>query len=165
MTITKWRQCHRSIYGKWKAVLDYFSEAKVLGLTATPTPEAYAFFDNNIIEEYTYDESVVDGVNVPSRIYRIATEITEHGGSIKSGTIVTETARKSGQTTAYVAPQRFDYDNMQLDRSVVNRDQIRKVLLAYKKRSSVPIAKASEEIPIRHFHVLPARSLRSRLPA
>ena len=114
-------------------MLDYFSEAKVMGLTATPTPEAYAFFDNNIIEEYTYDESVVDGVNVPSRVYRIATEITEHGGAIKSGTKITETARKSGQTTAYVAPQRVDYDNMQLDRSVVNRDQIRKVLLAYKK--------------------------------
>ena len=126
-------ECHRSIYGKWKAVLDYFSGAKVLGLTATPTPEAYAYFDNNIIEEYTYDESVVDGVNVPSRVYRIATEITEHGGAIKSGTKITETARKSGQTTAYVAPQRVDYDNMQLDRSVVNRDQIRKVLLAYKK--------------------------------
>lgn len=126
-------ECHRSIYGKWKAVLDYFSGAKVLGLTATPTPEAYAYFDNNIIEEYTYDESVVDGVNVPSRVYRIATEITEHGGAIKSGTKITETTRKSGQTTTYVAPQRVDYDNMQLDRSVVNRDQIRKVLLAYKK--------------------------------
>ena len=97
-------ECHRSIYGKWKAVLDYFSGAKVLGLTATPTPEAYAYFDNNIIEEYTCDESVVDGVNVPSRVYRIATEITEHGGAIKSGTKITETAKKSGQTTAYVAP-------------------------------------------------------------
>lgn len=105
----------------------------MLGLTATPTPEAYAYFDNNIVEEYTYDESVVDGVNVPSRVYRIATEITEHGGTIKSGTKITETTRKSGQTTAYVAPQRVDYDNMQLDRSVVNRDQIRKVLVAYKK--------------------------------
>ena len=126
-------ECHRSIYGKWKAVLDYFSEAKVMGLTATPTPEAYAYFDNNIIEEYTYDESVVDGVNVPSRIYRIITEITEHGGAIKSGMKVTETARKTGETTAYVSPQRVDYDNMQLDRSVVNRDQIRKVLMAYKK--------------------------------
>lgn len=126
-------ECHRSIYGKWKAVLDYFFEAKVMGLTATPTPEAYAYFDNNIIEEYTYDESVVDGVNVPSRVYRIATEITEHGGAIKSGTKITETSKKTGQATAYVAPQRVDYDNMQLDRSVVNRDQIRKVLLAYKK--------------------------------
>ena len=126
-------ECHRSIYGKWKAVLDYFSEAKVMGLTATPTPETYAYFDNNIIEEYTYDESVVDGVNVPSRVYRIATEITEHGGAIRYGTKVTETARRSGQTTSYEASQRVDYDNMQLDRSVVNRDQIRKVLTAYKK--------------------------------
>lgn len=126
-------ECHRSIYGKWRAVLDYFSEAKVMGLTATPTPEAYAFFDNNSIEKYTYDESVVDGVNVPARVYRIATEITEHGGAIKPGTKVTETVRKTGETFDYVAPQRIDYDNMQLDRSVVNRDQIRKVLLAYKK--------------------------------
>lgn len=36
-------ECHRSIYGKWRAVLDYFKDAKILGLTATPTPEAYAF--------------------------------------------------------------------------------------------------------------------------
>ena len=125
-------ECHRSIYGKWKAVLDYFSSATIMGLTATPTPEAYAYFNNNVIEEYTYDESVVDGVNVPSRVYRIATEITEHGGAIKSGTSIIETSRKSGQTTAYVAEQRVDYNNTQLDRSVVNRDQIRTVLLAYK---------------------------------
>ena len=125
-------ECHRSIYGKWKAVLDYFSGATIMGLTATPTPEAYAYFDNNVIEEYTYDESVVDGVNVPSRVYRIATKITEHGGAIKSGTTVIETSRKSGQTTAYVAEQRADYDTTQLDRSVVNREQIRTVLLAYK---------------------------------
>ena len=36
-------ECHRSIYGKWKKVLDYFADATVLGLTATPTPEAYAY--------------------------------------------------------------------------------------------------------------------------
>ena len=78
-------ECHRSIYGKWKAVLDYFSGAKVLGLTATPTPEAYSYFNNNVIEKYTYDDSVVDGVNVPSRVYRITTEVTEHGGTIEAG--------------------------------------------------------------------------------
>ena len=77
-------ECHRSIYGKWKAVLDYFKDAKILGLTATPTPEAYAFFDNNIVEKYTYDESVVDGVNVPARVYRISTNVTVHGGMRRS---------------------------------------------------------------------------------
>lgn len=126
-------ECHRSIYGKWRAVLDYFSGAHVLGLTATPTPEAYAFFNNNIIEEYTYDDSVVDGVNVPSRVYRIKTEITEHGGAIKAGTTVTETARRTGAETTYEAHHRVDYDPNALDRSVINPDQIREVLKAYKK--------------------------------
>lgn len=126
-------ECHRSIYGKWRAVLDYFSGAIVLGLTATPTSEAYAFFNNNIVEEYTYDDSVVDGVNVPSRVYRIKTEITEHGGAIKAGTRVTETARRTGAETSYDIHHRVDYDPSALDRSVINPDQIREVLEAYKK--------------------------------
>lgn len=83
-------ECHRSIYGKWRAVLDYFKDAKILGLTATPTPEAYSFFDNNIIEKYTYEDSIVDGVNVPSRIFKIATEVSVHGGTIDEGSTVTE---------------------------------------------------------------------------
>lgn len=126
-------ECHRSIYGKWKAVLDYFSGAHILGLTATPTPEAYAFFNYNKVEEYTYDESVVDGVNVPSRIYRIKTEKTEHGGAIKAGTRVVETSRKTGKETVYETAHRVDYDPNALDRSVVNPDQIRTVLTEYKK--------------------------------
>lgn len=125
-------ECHRSIYGKWRAVLDYFSEAKVLGLTATPTPEAYAYFNNNIVENYTYDDSVVDGVNVPSRVYRIETEVTEHGGTIEEGSKVVEIAHKTGQTTTYNAEATYVYTAEALDRSVLNRDQIRKVLTAYK---------------------------------
>lgn len=43
-------ECHRSIYGKWKKVLDYFTGATVLGLTATPTPEAYAYFNKMLLK-------------------------------------------------------------------------------------------------------------------
>ena len=124
-------ECHRSIYGKWRAVLDYFSDAHVLGLTATPTPEAYAFFNYNKVEEYSYEDSVVDGVNVPSRIYRIKTEKTEHGGVIDAGTRVVETSRRTGKENEYEAHHRIDYDSSALDRSVVNPDQIRKVLTTY----------------------------------
>ena len=126
-------ECHRSIYGKWKAVLDYFTEAHILGLTATPTPEAYAFFDDNIVENYGYEQSVIDGVNVPARVYRIATEITEHGGSIDSGTTVTETTRRTGETQTYTAIQQTEYGTMDLDRSVINRKQILEVLTAFKQ--------------------------------
>ena len=114
-------------------MLDYFSSAHVLGLTATPTPEAYAFFNNNIIEEYTYEDSVVDGVNVPARIYRIKTQVTEHGGAINPDTTVTEIARKTGEVTTYEAHHRIDYAPNALDRSVINPDQIKEVLTAYKK--------------------------------
>ncbi len=126
-------ECHRSIYGKWRAVLDYFKDATILGLTATPTPEAYAFFDNNIVENYTYDDSVVDGVNVPSRVYRIATDVTEHGGVIEEGTKVVEISHKTKQITTYDAKDNVGYEPETLDRSVVNLDQIRKVLTAYKE--------------------------------
>ncbi len=126
-------ECHRSIYGKWKAVLDYFSGAYVLGLTATPTPEAYVFFNNNTVEKYTYEDSVVDGVNVPSRVYRIITQVTEHGGAIREGTTVTETSRRTGEVSTYEVQHRVDYSSNVLDRSVVNPDQIRMVLEKYKE--------------------------------
>lgn len=126
-------ECHRSIYGKWRAVLDYFNKAIVLGLTATPTPEAYAFFDNNTIENYTYDRSVVDGVNVPARVYRIVTEVTEHGGSLEEGTTVTETVRRNNQSTDYTLNKTKEYDPEKLDRTIVNRQQIRKVLNVFKE--------------------------------
>lgn len=125
-------ECHRSIYGKWKAVLDYFKNATVLGLTATPTPEAYAYFDNNIIEQYTYDDSVVDGVNVPARVYRIMTEATVHGGTIHEGEKLIELTRRTGEVEEYTAKQRVDYSPTQLDRSVINQNQIKKVLSTYR---------------------------------
>lgn len=126
-------ECHRSIYGKWKAVLDYFSGATVLGLTATPTPEAYAYFNNTIIEKYTYDDSIVDGVNVPPRIYRIITDITSHGDTIDKGQKVVETSRKTGKATNRAIDDSVIYQPEALDRSIVNKNQIREVLMAYKK--------------------------------
>lgn len=124
-------ECHRSIYGKWQSVLNYFKDAKILGLTATPTPEAYAFFNKNTVEEYTYDESVVDGVNVPARVYRIKSNITEHGGSINIGNDITEMTRDGKNIDSYKSEDRIDYTPSQLDRSVINPDQIKKVIKAY----------------------------------
>lgn len=124
-------ECHRSIYGKWKAVLDYFKDAKVLGLTATPTPEAYAYFNKNIVEEYTYEDSVVDGVNVPARVYRIITDATVHGGTINQGETVTNVNRSSEIVDVYNTQQRIDYAPNQLDRTVINPNQIESVLKSY----------------------------------
>lgn len=125
-------ECHRSIYGKWKAVLDYFKDAIILGLTATPTPEAYAYFDKNVIEKYTYEDSVMDGVNVPFRIYDIETKRTAQGGEISANTKVVEVTKKTGKEGTIVPNKTVIYTNKALDRSVVDRNQIKEVLSAYR---------------------------------
>lgn len=125
-------ECHRSIYGKWRAVLDYFKGATILGLTATPTPEAYAFFDNNVIEKYTYEDSVLDGVNVPFRIYDIETKRTSQGGMIEANTKLTEVTKKTGQENITIPAENVVYTSKALDRSVVDRNQIREVLKAFR---------------------------------
>lgn len=57
-------ECHRSIYNLWQQVLDYF-DSYLVGLTATPDKRTFGFFNENVVSEYTYEESVADGVNVP----------------------------------------------------------------------------------------------------
>ena len=125
-------ECHRSIYGKWKGVLDYFEDAVVLGLTATPTPEAYSYFNNNVIEKYTYDKSVINGENVPFRVYRIATRTTDNGGIIKKGTEVVELTHKTGEKEKVKIKKDIEFTNEALDRSVVDINQIKTVIKAYK---------------------------------
>src|SRR5262249_21259847 len=71
-------EAHRSIFGVWRQVLEYF-DAYLVGLTATPNKQALGFFDQNLVMEYTHEEAVADQVNVDFDVYRIRTEITEGG--------------------------------------------------------------------------------------
>ncbi|MEL6943619.1 MAG: DEAD/DEAH box helicase family protein, partial [Bacteroidota bacterium] len=61
-------ECHRSIYNLWRQVLEYF-DAFLIGLTATPDKRTFGFFNENVVSEYTYEQSVLDGVNVDHEIY------------------------------------------------------------------------------------------------
>ena len=72
-------ECHRSIYGRWQKVLTYFNHAKIIGLTATPISETLAFFNNNLVVNYTLEKSIADGVNLDYRTYRIQTEASTYG--------------------------------------------------------------------------------------
>jgi type I site-specific restriction endonuclease len=75
-------ECHRSIYNLWKQVLDYF-DAFLIGLTATPDKRTFGFFNENIVAEYTYEQSVADGVNVGYDVFEIETEISQKGGQLR----------------------------------------------------------------------------------
>ena len=77
-------ECHRSIYGTWRQVLEYF-DAFIVGLTATPSLHTMGFFGKNLVAQYPYERSVATGSMSPSRSIRIRTEIGERGGAIPKG--------------------------------------------------------------------------------
>jgi type I restriction enzyme R subunit len=121
-------ECHRSIYGRWQKVLTYFDKAKIIGLTATPVPETLAFFNNNMVANYTLEKSIADGINVDYRVYRIKTKVSDEGGTVKTGDNYNELTRYTQSNTLKVAEGQVAYGNKELDRSVINPAQIRLVL-------------------------------------
>lgn len=125
-------ECHRSIYSSWQAVLNYFDSAVLLGMTATPIPESLSFFDNNVVADYSLEQSIADGVNVPCRIYRIKTKITEEGGTIKAGEKVEVKANKTGEVWERSTKQPQEFTKTEVNRSILVPDQIRKILQEYK---------------------------------
>ncbi|MFC6010196.1 DEAD/DEAH box helicase family protein [Nocardia lasii] len=126
-------ECHRSIYGRWRAVLDYF-DAPIIGLTATPTKQTLGFFDQNLVSEYTYEESVIDGVNVPFDVYRIRSQITEQGATIEAKTVVPVRDRRTRVQRYLELEEDYTYTGDAIGRDVITEDQIRLVLTTFRDR-------------------------------
>ncbi|MEU2129273.1 DEAD/DEAH box helicase family protein [Streptomyces sp. NPDC018352] len=125
-------ECHRSIYGLWRGVLDYF-DAHLVGLTATPTAQTRGFFDQNTVSEYTYEQAVADGVNVDFDIVRVNTDLREQGGAkIEAGTTVRIKDRKTRAQRYVELDDDLTYTTNQIGRSVITVDEIRAVLTTYK---------------------------------
>ena len=126
-------EAHRSIYGVWRGVLEYF-DAHIVGLTATPGKQTFGFFQQNLVSEYTYPQSVADGVNVDFDIYRIRTQTTEQGGTIEAGTVVPKIDRRTRVQRYETLDEDLEYTAPQLDRAVTSLSQIRLVLETYRDR-------------------------------
>ncbi|MEM1118122.1 MAG: type I restriction-modification enzyme R subunit C-terminal domain-containing protein [Bacteroidota bacterium] len=124
-------ECHRSIYNVWRQVLEYF-DARVVGLTATPSATTVGFFHKNLVSEYGHARAVADDVNVPFDVWRIRTEITERGATVEQGNHVYKRDRRTRAQRQEVLDEDTTYEGAQLDRSVVSKDQIRTVLTAFR---------------------------------
>ena len=128
-------ECHRSIYGVWRQVLEYF-DAFLVGLTATPGIQTFAFFDQNMVMEYGHEQAVADRVNVDFDVFRIRTEITESGGTVPADFVTEFRDRETRQLRLERVDEDIDYSAAELDRRVVARDQIRTVVRTL--RDSLP---------------------------
>ena len=125
-------ECHRSIYNLWRQVLDYY-DAFLVGLTATPDKRTFGFFNENVVSEYTYEESVADGVNVPYDVFTIETEITKSGSHIKAKEYLETREKLSRKSRWNSLDEDYVYTPNKLDKDVVNPSQIRNIIRAYKE--------------------------------
>ena len=124
-------ECHRSIYNLWKQVLEYF-DAFQIGLTATPDNRTYGYFNQNVVSEYTHEQAVIDGVNVGFNNYIIETEITQKGAQIKVEEFVEVREKLSRKKRWQQLDEDTVYTGRELDKSVVNLNQIRTVIRAFR---------------------------------
>jgi type I restriction enzyme R subunit len=126
-------ECHRSIYGLWRQVLEYF-DAHLIGLTATPSAHTLGFFFNNLVAEYPYEQSVVDGVNVGFEVFRIKTRVSDSGGVVDANYHVPVRDRRTRAIRYKQLDADLPYTKQELDNSVTVPNQIRAVLQCYKDK-------------------------------
>jgi type I restriction enzyme R subunit len=126
-------ECHRSIYGVWRQVLDYF-DAFIVGLTATPGKQTFGFFNQNLVMEYKHDQAVADGVNVDFDVYRIDTEITSQGSTVDAGLVTRFRDRQTRDVRLEKIDTDVTYNPSELDRKVVARDQIRTIVRTFREK-------------------------------
>ena len=125
-------ECHQSIYNLWRQVVEYFDVFHI-GLTATPDARTYAFFNQNVVSEYTHEMAVADGVNVQGEIYVIETEVTQNGGTVLKGFV--EKREKLTRAKRWEQQDEDEaYSNKALDRDIVNPSQIRKVIQTFRDK-------------------------------
>lgn len=139
-------ECHRSIYGTWRQVLEYF-DAFTIGLTATPSLHTLGFFGKNLVAQYPYERSVVEGVNVGFDIFRIRTEIGERGSTVKAGYDLPIRDKRTRAERYETLDADFSYTPDQLDRSVLVPNQIRTVLETYRETLFTELFPGRTEVP------------------
>ena len=69
---------------------------------------------------YTLEKSIVDGVNVDYRVFRIKTQVTEDGGAIREGDKVRKITRYTGKTENIETQETTTYTRRELNRSIIN---------------------------------------------
>ncbi len=128
-------ECHRSIYNLWKQVLEYY-DAFEIGLTATPDKRTIGYFDQNVVSRYSHETAVADGVNVGYEVFIIDTKISQQGATIWKGEYVEHRERLSWRKRMELQDEDENYSKQQLDKDVVNPNQIRTIIRTLKERFS-----------------------------
>lgn len=135
-------ECHRSGFGTWNDILEYFSGAVHLGMTATPKRtdniDTYKYFGEPIYT-YSYGQGVQDGYLAPFIVHRILTNID------KEGQLSIEEAKSKGAEVIIPAEEETQdiYTQKEFERKITLPDRTHEIAkhLAKLLKTFDPMAK------------------------
>ena len=140
-------ECHRSIYGLWRQVLDYF-DAFIIGLTATPIAA-----DARLLQPEPRHRVSLRAVGRRRRERRLR-DLPHQDRDHRAGRRGSRPATPSPCATAAPAwratrtpDDDLNYTSSQLDRSVLAPNQIRPVLATFRDRLLTELFPGREEVP------------------
>ena len=126
-------ECHRSGYGDWRAILEYFSAAFHLGMTATPkrtdSVDTYEFFASENRDgdgqaqpafEYSLGRGIGDGYLATYRVRQVVTNIDQNGLNVED-----EVERGADLLVPEDAVVRELYVSAQFEKEIVIKDRTR----------------------------------------
>jgi type I restriction enzyme R subunit len=125
-------ECHRSIYNKWKVVLDYF-DAVQIGLTATPAAHTYAYFDSNLAYTYPLEKAIQDGYLVDYDVVHIDTKITMEGITLKGGRAIKVEDDRTKEVFDTILGDEIDFEPREIERKITAIDRNRKIVKDFAK--------------------------------
>lgn len=138
-------ECHRSIYNVWNQVLEYF-DSFIVGLTATPDKRTFAFFNQNVVSEYSREQAIIDGVNVGEDVFLIETNIVREGATIMKQ-YIEHRDRLTRAKRWEQMDEDVEYNYSSLDRTVVNPSQIHTVIRTFKDCLFTQLFPRRKEVP------------------
>ena len=113
-------------------MLEYYDAFQV-GLTATPDARTIAYFRQNIVSEYSHEMAVADGVNVGYDVFLIETKVTQKGGTLWKGEYIEHRERLTRKKRMELQDEDEAYSSKQLDKDIVNPNQISTVIRTFKE--------------------------------
>jgi len=125
-------ECHRSGYGDWGAILDHFSDAFHLGMTATPKQDesidTYAYFASENpdadgqprpVYEYSLGRGIDDGFLATYKVVRVSTTVDD-------GLIISDAVEQGAELLVPEGTTARDvYDMREFEREIVVPDRTR----------------------------------------
>ncbi|MFA4905428.1 MAG: DEAD/DEAH box helicase family protein [Candidatus Margulisiibacteriota bacterium] len=135
-------ECHRSGFGSWKDILNHFTGAVHLGMTATPKRsdniDTYKYFGEPAYL-YSYGQGVQDGYLAPFVVHRVLTDID------REGKLTIEEAQRKGAKIFAPADTEVqdEYSQKEFERRITIPDRTHEIALHLAKllKTFGPMAK------------------------